>query len=331
MKKILITGADGFIGSHLTENLVKNGYDITAFTYYNSFNTWGWLEDIDKRILKNIKIKSGDIRDYQSIFNASKKIDCIINLAALIGIPYSYSSPDSYIQTNIVGTSNVLHAGIKNNVSKIIHTSTSEVYGTPSKLPISEDSNLSAQSPYAATKIAADQLALSFYKSFDAPISIIRPFNTYGPRQSARAIIPNIISQLFNNNLVKVGNLKPTREFNYIDDAVNAFKLAINNKKIIGEIINIGNGYNISIKTLGVIIAEKLNKKIKYKIENSRIRNFKTEVQNLKANNKKAKKLLNWSPKYGELKGLKKGLSKTIEWFADPKNLAKFKKNIYNI
>ena len=331
MKKILITGADGFIGSHLTENLVKNGYDITAFTYYNSFNTWGWLEDIDKRILKNIKIKSGDIRDYQSIFNASKKIDCIINLAALIGIPYSYSSPDSYIQTNIVGTSNVLHAGIKNNVSKIIHTSTSEVYGTPSKLPISEDSNLNAQSPYAATKIAADQLALSFYKSFDAPISIIRPFNTYGPRQSARAIIPNIISQLFNNNLVKVGNLKPTREFNYIDDTVNAFKLAINNKKIIGEIINIGNGYNISIKTLGVIIAEKLNKKIKYKIENSRIRNFKTEVQNLKANNKKAKKLLNWSPKYGELKGLKKGLSKTIEWFADPKNLAKFKKNIYNI
>ena len=331
VKKILITGADGFIGSHLTENLVKNGYDVTAFVYYNSFNSWGWIEDINPKILKNIKIVTGDIRDYQSIYNATKKIDCIINLAALIGIPYSYSSPDSYIQTNIIGTSNMLNASLKNNVTKIIHTSTSEVYGTPKKLPIEESSNLNAQSPYAATKVAADQLALSYHKSFDLPVAILRPFNTYGPRQSARAIIPTIISQLIENKLVKIGNLTPTREFNYIDDTVNAFKLGIENKKIIGEIINIGNGFNVSVKELGELIAKKLNKKFKFKVEKSRIRKSQTEVENLKANNKKAKRLLKWEPKYGKSKGLNKGLEKTIEWFSNPNNKKKFKNNIYNV
>lgn len=331
VKKILITGADGFIGSHLTENLVKNGYDVTAFVYYNSFNSWGWIEDINPKVLKNIKIITGDIRDYQSIYNASKKIDCIINLAALIGIPYSYSSPDSYIQTNIIGTSNMLNASLKNNVTKIIHTSTSEVYGTPKKLPIDESSNLNAQSPYAATKVAADQLALSYHKSFDLPVAILRPFNTYGPRQSARAIIPTIISQLIENKLVKIGNLKPTREFNYIDDTVNAFRLGIENKKIIGEIINIGNGFNVSVKELGELIAKKLNKKFKFKIEKSRIRKSQTEVENLKANNKKAKRLLKWEPKYGKFKGLNKGLEKTIKWFSNPDNKKKFKNNIYNV
>ena len=331
VKKILITGADGFIGSHLTENLVKNGYDVTAFVYYNSFNSWGWLEDVNPKILKNIKIISGDIRDYQSIYNASKKIDCIINLAALIGIPYSYSSPDSYIQTNIIGTSNILNASLKNNVTKIIHTSTSEVYGTPKKLPIDESSNLNAQSPYAATKVAADQLALSYHKSFDLPVAILRPFNTYGPRQSARAVIPTIISQLIENKLVKIGNIKPTREFNYIDDTVNAFRLGIENKKIVGEIVNIGNGFNISVKKLGELLAKKLNKKFNFKIEKSRIRKSQTEVENLKANNKKAKKLLKWEPKYGKLIGLNKGLEKTIKWFSNPENKRKFKNNIYNV
>ena len=328
VKKILITGADGFIGSHLTENLVKNGYDVTAFVYYNSFNSWGWIDDINPKVLKNIKIVTGDIRDYQCIYNASKKIDCIINLAALIGIPYSYSSPDSYIQTNIIGTSNMLNASLKNNVPKI-HTSTSEVYGTQ-KLPIDESSNLNAQSPYAA-KVAADQLALSYHKSFDLPVAILRPFNTFGPRQSARAIIPTIISQLIENKLVKIGNLKPTREFNYIDDTVNAFRLGIENKKIIGEIINIGNGFNVSVKELGELIAKKLNKKFKFKIEKSRIRKSQTEVENLKANNKKAKRLLKWEPKYGKLKGLNKGLEKTIKWFSNPDNKKKFKNNIYNV
>ena len=331
MKKILITGADGFIGSHLTERLVKSGYDVTAYVYYNSFNSWGWLDDVDKKIINNLKIISGDIRDFQSIFNASKKIDCIINLAALIGIPYSYSSPESYIHTNIIGTSNILNAGLRNGVSKIIHTSTSEVYGTTKKLPIAESASLNAQSPYAATKIAADQLALSYYRSFEAPVAILRPFNTFGPRQSARAIIPNIISQLISNERVKVGNLKPTREFNYIDDTVNAFKLAINNKKIIGNVINVGNGYDISIRELGVLISEIVNKKIKFDIIKSRIRQSKTEVQNLRADNKKAKKILKWSPKFGENSGLVKGLKKTIEWFSDPKNLQKYKKDIYNI
>jgi NAD dependent epimerase/dehydratase len=331
MKKILITGSDGFIGSHLTEKLVKCGYEVTAYVYYNSFNYWGWLEDIDKRVLNNIKIISGDIRDFQSVYNASKKIDCIINLAALIGIPYSYSSPESYIHTNIIGTSNVLNAGIRNNVSKIIHTSTSEVYGTPKNLPIKEIASLNAQSPYAATKIAADQLALSYNKSFETPVTILRPFNTFGPRQSARAIIPNIISQLLTGSKVKIGNLKPTREYNYIEDTVNAFRLAIDNKKIIGDVLNIGNGFNISVKELGTQISNILNKEIKFDIDKSRIRKPKTEVKDLKADNSKAKKILKWTPKFSGKVGLNKGLKETIIWFSEPKNLLKYKKNIYNI
>ena len=331
MKKILITGSAGFIGSHLTEKLVKCGYEVTAYVYYNSFNYWGWLEDIDKKVLNNIKIISGDIRDFQSVYNASKKIDCIINLAALIGIPYSYSSPESYIHTNIIGTSNVLNAGIRNNVSKIIHTSTSEVYGTPKNLPIKEIASLNAQSPYAATKIAADQLALSYNKSFETPVTILRPFNTFGPRQSARAIIPNIISQLLTGNKVKIGNLKPTREYNYIEDTVNAFKQAIDNQKIIGDVVNIGNGYNISVKELGTQISNILNKEIKFDIDKSRIRKPKTEVKDLRADNSKAKKILKWTPKFSGKAGLNKGLRKTINWFSDPKNLLKYKKNIYNI
>jgi len=331
MKKILITGSDGFIGSHLTEKLVKCGYEVTAYVYYNSFNYWGWLEDIDKRVLNNINIISGDIRDFQSVYNASKKIDCIINLAALIGIPYSYSSPESYIHTNIIGTSNVLNAGIRNNVSKIIHTSTSEVYGTPKNLPIKEIASLNAQSPYAATKIAADQLALSYNKSFDIPVTILRPFNTFGPRQSARAIIPNIISQLIKGNKVKIGNLKPTREYNYIEDTVNAFRKAIDNKKIIGDVVNIGNGYNISVKELGTQISNILNKEIKFDIDKSRIRKPKTEVKDLRADNSKARKILKWTPKFSGKIGLKRGLEKTITWFSDPKNLLRYKRNIYNI
>ncbi len=331
MKKILITGADGFIGSHLTERLIKDGFDVTAFVHYNSFNSWGWLEEIDKKVLKNVRVLSGDIRDFQRIFLATKKVECIINLAALIGIPYSYSSPESYIHTNIIGTSNILNAGIKNNVSKIIHTSTSEVYGTPRKLPINEDAILNAQSPYAATKISADHLALSFNKSFGVPVGILRPFNTFGPRQSARAIIPTIISQLISNKKVKVGNINPTREFNYIDDIVSAFKLSINNKKIIGEVVNIGNGFDISIKDLGNLISDIMKKEIKFEIIKSRIRKRSSEVQNLRADNTKAKKVLKWKPKFDKKKGLRKGLQKTIEWFTNPKNLKKYKQNIYNI
>ena len=329
--RILVTGADGFIGSHVCESLVKSGYDVTAFVFYNSFNSWGWLDNIDIKIKKNLRIINGDIRDHDLIYNSTKKIDCIIHLAALISIPYSYNTPESFIQTNILGTYNILNSSFKNNVSKIIHTSTSEVYGTVKKLPISESGSLNAQSPYAASKISADQIALSYYKSYDLPVTILRPFNTFGPRQSARAIIPNIITQINSRKKIQLGNIKPKREFNYIDDTVDAFKLSLFNKKIIGEVINIGNGYNISILDLFNKISKIMNKKSKIQINKERIRKVESEVMNLKANNQKAKKLLNWRPKYSGKKGLESGLKKTIQWFSKSENLKFYKHDIYNI
>ena len=331
MKKILVTGADGFIGSHLIEELVHKGYKVRAFVFYNSFNTWGWLDSIDKKVLKDIEIISGDIRDVDSVEKACKNCEIIFHLAALVGIPYSYHAPETYIDTNIKGTLNVLRALKKNNNSKLIHTSTSEVYGTPKLLPITEKFPVSAQSPYAASKVGADHLALSFYKSYDLPITIIRPFNTFGPRQSLRAVIPTIITQILSSKKkIKLGNTYSTRNFNYVSDTVNGFISTINKNKIYGEVINIGSDYDISIYNIIKEIEKLTGKNIKIIKEDKRVRPKKSEVEKLRASGQKAKKLLNWSPKFIGKQGLIKSLAKTISWYSDEENIKKFKNNIYN-
>jgi dTDP-glucose 4,6-dehydratase len=329
--KVFVTGADGFIGSHLVEKLVNLNFKVKALTFYNSMSSYGWLNNLNKKILDNVEIILGDVRDYNFIEKHTKNIDIIYHLAALIAIPYSYCSPKSYIETNINGTYNILQASRKNNLSKVIITSTSEVYGSAQKIPISEKHPLNAQSPYAATKIAADQLAMSFYKSFNLPITILRPFNTYGPRQSAKAIIPTIITQLLSNcKILKVGNIRPTRDFLYVEDTVSAFaQLAKYN--LFGEIINIGNKFEISISDIINIFKNDFGYKFKLKIDPKRIRSKKSEVNRLLADNYKAKTLIKWKPKYSGISGFKKGLQKTIEWFSDPKNLKNYNSTIYNI
>ena len=329
--RIFVTGADGFIGSHLVERLVKLGHSVKAFTFYNFKSSNGWLDYLDKKLIKNLDIVSGDIRDYDFLEKKIKGSEIVYHLAALIAIPYSYHSPRSYIDTNVIGTYNILQSSKKNNISKIIITSTSEVYGTAQSVPIKENHSLNAQSPYAATKIAADQLALSFYKSFDLPVTILRPFNTYGPRQSARAVIPTIISQLISGNkYIKIGNLKPTRDFTYVEDTVDAFVLALK-KNLSGEVINIGNKFEISIKSILDIFKKDFNYDFKVIIDEKRVRPKKSEVFRLLASDFKAKKLLNWKPRYYGITGFKKGLAKTIEWFSKPDNIRLYKSDIYNI
>tara|TARA_B100000029_G_scaffold514014_1_gene615329 strand:- start:568 stop:1563 length:996 start_codon:yes stop_codon:yes gene_type:complete len=329
---ILITGACGFIGSHLVEKLVRQNHSVRAFTFYNSRNSQGWLDNIDKKILKDLHLISGDVRDYDFLYKHTKKIDIIFHLAALIGIPYSYQAAKSYIDTNITGTYNILNAAKINGVSKTIITSTSEVYGTAQKVPILENHSLNAQSPYAASKIGADQLALSFNKSYRLPVTIIRPFNTFGPRQSARAIIPTIITQLLQKKkIIKLGNLTPTRDFTYIEDTVDAFASTIKAKKISGQVINIGNKFEISIKDILKIINKDFGYNFKVQIDKNRIRNKNSEVYRLYASNTKALKVLKWKPKYSGLSGFKKGLEKTISWFKDNKNLKYYNSDIYNI
>ena len=330
--KILVTGACGFIGSHLVERLVKKGHRVSAFTFYNSRGSNGWLDNIDKKIFKEINIISGDIRDHDFLVNHSKKMDVILHLAALIGIPYSYHAPKSYIETNITGTYNVLNASKINNISKTIITSTSEVYGTAQSVPISENHSLNAQSPYAASKIGADQLALLFYKSYKLPVTIIRPFNTFGPRQSTRAIIPTIITQILNNNgNIKLGNLSPTRDFTFVEDTADSFIKAIKSKKTAGETINIGNNFEISIQEIIKIMKEDFGYNFNVILDPKRVREKKSEVFRLIASNSKAKRVLNWKPNYAGVKGFKLGLKKTIEWFRDPKNLKDYNSNSYSI
>tara|TARA_Y100000992_G_scaffold127162_1_gene83469 strand:+ start:2271 stop:3275 length:1005 start_codon:yes stop_codon:yes gene_type:complete len=331
--KILITGADGFIGSHLTEQLVLRGFEVKAFVYYNSQNSWGWLDDSEKKIKSQMEVVAGDIRDYECVKSAIQGCDYIFNLASLIGIPYSYKSPSSYIDTNIKGIMNLMNAAKEKSISKIIHTSTSEVYGTAKFVPMTEKHQLSAQSPYAASKIGADQLAISYYKSYNLPISILRPFNTYGPRQSLRAIIPTIITQFLDHKLkkIKIGNVHVTRDFNYIDDTVDAFISTIKAKNIIGETINIGSGKETSVKDLLKIVSKITSRKKTIIREKARIRNKATEVDRLCASNLKAKKLLGWKPKFHSKLGFENSLKKTISWFEKKENIKKFKTNLYNI
>ena len=329
-KNVLVTGADGFIGSHLVEHLTSLGCNVKAMCIYNSFNSWGWLDTLDVNITNNIDITLGDIRDIKSVNNACKNIDYVFHLASLIAIPHSYNSPYSYLQTNALGAMNIMESCLTNNVERVIHTSTSEVYGNLKKMPIKEDDLIFAKSPYSATKIAADQIAYSYYSSFDVPVSIVRPFNTYGPRQSNRAIIPTIITQaLTNNKSIKLGALYPTRDFSYIKDTVRGFILAAKSKKSIGETINIGSGYEISIGDLYDIICKLTNVELKVKKDSTRIRPKKGEVFRLKADNKKAKKLLGWTPQYANRQGLIRGLKETIDWFKIDSNLLKYKSDRY--
>ncbi|WP_077613996.1 NAD-dependent 4,6-dehydratase LegB [Caenibacillus caldisaponilyticus] len=331
-KKILVTGADGFIGSHLTETLVRRGYNVRAFVYYNSFNSWGWLDESPKEIRDEIEVFSGDIRDPHGVKKAMTGCDAVLHLASLIAIPYSYHSPDTYVDTNIKGTLNILQAARELDVQKVVHTSTSEVYGTARYVPIDEAHPLQGQSPYSASKIGADQLAMSFYYSFETPVAIIRPFNTYGPRQSARAVIPTIITQLASGmRKIKLGSLHPTRDFNYIEDTVEGFISVMNSDRSIGEVINIGSNFEVSIGETAHYIAEIMGVDIEIETDNARIRPEKSEVERLWADNQKAKQLLGWMPKYAGKEGFKKGLRKTIEWFTDEKNLSRYKADVYNI
>ncbi len=331
-KKILITGADGFIGSHLTEELVRQGYDVKAFVLYNSFNSWGWLDHAPQSIKNQIEVYTGDIRDPHGVKTAMQGCDVVLHLAALIAIPYSYHSPDTYVDTNIKGTLNILQAAREIGIEKIVHTSTSEVYGTARFVPITEEHPLQGQSPYSATKIGADQLAMSFYQSFNMPVSIIRPFNTYGPRQSARAIIPTVITQIASGKEeIKLGALHPTRDFNYVIDTVKGFIAMAQSDQSIGQVINIGSNYEVSIGETVQLIADVMGKNVNIVTDQTRLRPVQSEVERLWADNTKAKELLNWHPLYGGKEGLRKGLVETVAWFAHKDNIKGYKSDIYNL
>ena len=328
MNKILVTGADGFIGSHLTEELVKQGYEVRAFVFYNSFNSWGWIDSFPEEIKNKIEIFAGDIRDPNGIRVAMESCDTVFHLAALIGIPFSYHSPDSYVDTNIKGTLNILQAAKLLNTKRVLVTSTSEVYGTAQYVPIDEKHPFQGQSPYSATKIGADRIAESFFRSFELPVTIVRPFNTYGPRQSARAVIPTIISQLLNGiEEIILGDLTPIRDFVFVKDTVNGFIEIAKSQKTIGEEINIATQSEISIGDLAQTIINIINPQAKIICDKQRIRPEKSEVKRLCGSNEKLKKLTNWQQIYF----LKDGLKETIDWFSNKENLKGYKYEIYNV
>ena len=326
MNKILITGADGFIGSHLTEELVKKGNKVKAFAYYNSFNTWGWLDTLPKDIMKEVEVFTGDIRDPNGVREAMKGMEEVYHLAALIAIPFSYHSPDTYVDTNIKGTLNVLQAARDIGISRLLITSTSEVYGTAQYVPIDELHPFQGQSPYSATKIGADRLSESFYRSFNMPITIVRPFNTYGPRQSARAVIPTIITQLLSGKEeIELGALSPTRDFNFVKDTANGFIEIAKSDKTIGEEINIATQQEISIGELAQELIRQINPNARIICDEQRLRPEKSEVNRLLGSNEKIKKLTNWKPNYT----FEQGIAETVEFFKG--NLDKYKTDIYNI
>lgn len=329
---VLITGADGFIGSHLTEALIRQGFKVRAFVLYNSFGSWGWLDHCASDVKNKFEVFAGDIRDPHGVKEAMKGCDAVLHLAALIAIPYSYHSPDTYVDTNIKGTLNVLQAARELDVKKVIHTSTSEVYGTARFVPITEEHPLQGQSPYSATKIAADQLAYSFFASFGLPVVIVRPFNTYGPRQSARAVIPTIITQIARGQRqIKLGAVSPTRDFNYVVDTVAGFIAALKSDRASGEVINLGSNFEISIGDTAHAIAEAMDTSIEIITDGQRLRPEKSEVERLWASNIKARELIGWQPKYGSRVGFLRGLVETIAWFREPANLSAYKADIYNL
>ena len=331
-KRVLVTGADGFIGSHLTEHLVELGAAVRAFVCYNSFNSWGWLDEADERIKQSIEVFSGDIRDPNGVRTAMKDCDVVLHLAALIAIPYSYHSPDTYIDTNIKGTLNVVQAARDLGVQRVVHTSTSEVYGTARFVPITEEHPLQGQSPYSASKIGADQIATSFFLSFETPVSVIRPFNTYGPRQSARAVIPTIITQIASGaRKIKLGAVHPTRDFNYVQDTVRGFVAIAECDAAVGQVVNVGSNFEISIGDTAKMIAELMARDVEFTSDPQRMRPTGSEVKRLWADNTRARELAGWRPEYGGSDGLRRGLAQTIEWFADARNLSRYKAGLYNL
>jgi NAD dependent epimerase/dehydratase len=332
LRKILITGAGGFIGSHLAEELVRRNHQVRAFVHYNSAGAHGWLDSSPAEIRGELDVFAGNICDPNGVRTAMKGCDAVLHLAALIAIPYSYHSPDTYVETNIRGTLNILQAARDLDVAHVVHTSTSEVYGTAQFVPITEEHRLQGQSPYAATKIGADQLALSFERSFGTPVTVVRPFNTYGPRQSARAVIPTIITQIAaGQRKIKLGSIHPTRDFNFVADTVGGFLAALESKAGVGEVVNIGSGFEISIGDTARLIAELMNATIEIEQDDVRVRPERSEVDRLWASNSKAQKLLGWSPRYGGLDGLREGLEQTISWFAKSENLSRYRTNTYNL
>ncbi len=332
MNKILITGADGFIGSHLTELLLRRGHAVRPFVLYNSFNSWGWLDELPKEIRSELDVFAGDVRDPNGVRSAMRGCDRVLHLAALISIPYSYHSPDTYIDTNIKGTLNVLQAARDLGVQRVIHTSTSEVYGTARFVPITEEHPLLGQSPYSASKIGADQLAYSFYASFGLPVVIARPFNTYGPRQSARAVIPTIIGQIAQGSRrLKLGAVNPTRDFSFVADTANAFLSALDSTAGLGQVVNFGSNFEISIGDTVKLIAETMNAEVEIETEQARLRPDKSEVERLWADNSKARELFGWTPAYSGLDGFRRGITETAKWFCEPANLAHYKNDRYNI
>ena len=330
--RILVTGADGFIGSHLTEALVRAGHDVRAFVLYNSFGSWGWLDRCAPDVAGKFEVFMGDVRDANGVRTAMQGCDAVLHLAALIGIPYSYHSPATYVDTNVVGTLNVVQAARDLGVRQVVHTSTSEVYGTARFVPITEDHPLQGQSPYSASKIGADHIALSYFLSFGTPVTVVRPFNTYGPRQSARAVIPTIITQIASGRRqIKLGAMTPTRDFNFVADTVAGFVAALNCEKGHGEVINLGSNFEISVGDTARAIASLMGADVEWVCDEQRLRPEKSEVERLWADNKKARELLGWSPAFGGLEGFHRGLQQTIAWFCEPGNLSAYKADLYNV
>lgn len=332
MGKILVTGADGFIGSHLVEKLVRAGRDVRAFVLYNSFGHWGWLDTVADDVRSAIEVLMGDVRDANGVRTAMRGCDSVLHLAALIGIPYSYYAAESYVDVNVRGTLNVTQAARELGLAKVVVTSTSEVYGSSQFVPITEEHPLVGQSPYAATKIGADQIALSFFRAFGTPVAVARPFNTYGPRQSTRAVIPTVITQLLDGcSTIKLGALKPTRDFNYVADTVAGIIRVHDSQRSVGEVVNIGSGCEVSVGDTVAMIADILGRKVAIKCEEERLRPAASEVERLCADNAKARRLLGWQPEYGGLDGLRRGLEITIKWFSDPASRAHYRTGRYTI
>lgn len=330
--KVLVTGADGFIGSHLVELLLSEGYEVRAFCQYNSNGSWGWLDSFPESLKREIDVVLGDIRDPLSVFNAVKGCEMVFHLAALIAIPYSYTAPSSYLDTNISGTLNVVQASRDLGVSRVVHTSTSETYGTAQFVPITENHPLVAQSPYAASKIGADQLALSYWRSFGTPITVLRPFNTYGPRQSSRAVIPTIITQIASGSRdIKLGAITPTRDFNFVQDTCSAFLAVALSDDALGEVLNASSRFEISIGDTVSLIADVMNVSLTIHTDENRLRPEASEVNRLFGDNSKIKELTGWNPQYSGLSGFRKGLEKTVQWFVEPSNLRLYRSGLYVI
>jgi NAD dependent epimerase/dehydratase len=332
LELVFVSGADGFIGSHLTESLVaSNKYRVKALAQYNSFNSIGWLDGSPALNSPNLEVVSGDIRDHSFVSYAMQGADLVIHLAALIAIPHSYTSPESYVQTNVLGTLNVLEAARSAGVKRLLHTSTSETYGTARTVPISEEHPLTAQSPYSATKIAADKLVESFHLSFDMPVVTVRPFNTYGPRQSARAVIPTVISQILTgSNEIHLGAISPTRDFSFVADTVAGFEAVLGSSEGLGETFNLGSGFEISIMDLVELVAEIMGVEVNIVSDEARIRPENSEVERLLADTSKVQRAFDWKPTYAGLEGFKIGLEKTVDWFKKPENRARYKADVYN-